>query len=80
MDDLGPFEDGEISADIPINMNAPAVGNSEMAVDGAADIHFAAIDNGDVPGNGPPQIERLGDDLVAIERAAFFAHGETIKR
>src|SRR4051794_22842256 len=59
-------------------MHAAAVGHFQMSINRATDIHFSAIDDGDISGNGSPQIERLGDDLIAIEGAAFLAHDKPL--
>src|SRR5258705_9318988 len=79
VDDLGPFQHDQITADVAVDVHAAAVGDLEIAVDRAADVHLAAIHDGDVSGDDPPQIHAFGDDLVAVERAAFFAHGNALR-
>src|SRR5688572_25157217 len=79
VDDLGPFEDNKVAADIAIDVNAAAVGDLEIAIDRAADVHFSTIDDGDVSGDDAPEINGFGDDLVAVESAAFFAHGDELR-
>src|ERR1041385_3510384 len=74
---LRPLQHRELARNVSINMDAPAVFHGQIAINSAAHINLAAIDDFDVSGNRTKKIDRLRECLIALQLPAFLAHGSS---
>jgi hypothetical protein len=71
---FGAFVNDEIALEVPEDVDAAAFFDLEVAVDAAAEIEFALLDDGDFADDHSPKGVEFGDGVVAAEFPAFFPH------